>query len=243
MYPLSETSLSLADVAKHWARDLPQRPPADEVFERLLQEVWANHLKVHRDLGTEFGLADLLRVVSVVREQPGITFYEDPIELPPEFEFTPNCAVLVDPNVRVYLPRDRAAWTSKIIEEACNGLKECRIAAYEVSAVLAALRALDVQKDEFRTFCESRGHIAPEFWFGVSTDKKRSFAGRPSVMRRIVAEMERRAAVGALESTLRAEAGVLADWAKTNIPDAQIPKRGSLENAVRPRYWELKQKT
>ena len=46
MYPLSEKALPLGEIATHWARDLPQRPPWSEVLERLVASMWRGELDV-----------------------------------------------------------------------------------------------------------------------------------------------------------------------------------------------------
>jgi len=44
MYPLAEESLTLLEIARHWGRDLPQRPPQEEVLQTLLSAMWTGEL-------------------------------------------------------------------------------------------------------------------------------------------------------------------------------------------------------
>jgi hypothetical protein len=64
-------------------------------------------------------------------------------------------------------------------------------------------------------------------------------AGRPSIMRKIEAEMRRRAASGQIEESLRREAEVLATWAKRAFPDEHIPAPRSIERRLGHVYREL----
>jgi len=40
MYPLADQFLSIHEIARHWSRDLPQRPLWEEDFNTLLTAVW-----------------------------------------------------------------------------------------------------------------------------------------------------------------------------------------------------------
>jgi hypothetical protein len=68
-----------------------------------------------------------------------------------------------------------------------------------------------------------------------------SFSGRPSVMFRIEEEMRRRAASGTMESSLKREAEQLHSWAALTIKDHQVPQPGSIANALRRSYLQLKE--
>jgi hypothetical protein len=68
-----------------------------------------------------------------------------------------------------------------------------------------------------------------------------SFSGRPSVMFRIEEEMRRRAASGTMEPSLKREAEQLHSWAALAIKDHQVPKPGSIANALRRSYLQMKE--
>ncbi len=72
-------------------------------------------------------------------------------------------------------------------------------------------------------------------------ENERSFSGRPSVMRRIEAEMQRRAAAGVLAPRLHEEAQFLRQWAEKHIDrKIQIPQTRSIENGIRASYRRLR---
>lgn len=70
---------------------------------------------------------------------------------------------------------------------------------------------------------------------------QRSFSGRPSVMFKIEQELKRRAECGECEPSLARESEALYVWAQQHIHNAQIPKKNSIQNAIRHRYQQLKQ--
>ncbi len=72
------------------------------------------------------------------------------------------------------------------------------------------------------------------------TDKKKSYAGRPSQVTAIENEMRRRAKEGVLCLTLAAEARAMCQWGEKKYPDEQIPKERSMQNAIRSEYWNLR---
>lgn len=71
----------------------------------------------------------------------------------------------------------------------------------------------------------------------------RSFAGRPSVMRKITSEYARRAQSGMQAGSLSAEASQLHAWALGTIQDMQVPTPRSIANAIRDEYRQTREKT
>ncbi len=69
-----------------------------------------------------------------------------------------------------------------------------------------------------------------------------SFPGRPSVMFQIEERLKQRAEKGELEPSLRREAEVLHSWAVQHITGHQVPKPGSIANALRRSYLQLKER-
>ncbi len=64
-----------------------------------------------------------------------------------------------------------------------------------------------------------------------------TFAGRPSIMRQIIAHLEERIANQTAEPSLGKEAAYLHNWANAVIPpDVQIPQPRSIMNGIRKKY-------
>jgi hypothetical protein len=63
-----------------------------------------------------------------------------------------------------------------------------------------------------------------------------SFPGRPSIMLAIREELKRRAENDALEDSLQRECLYLEAWAKRIFPGIQVPRKRSIENAIRHEY-------
>jgi hypothetical protein len=69
----------------------------------------------------------------------------------------------------------------------------------------------------------------------AAVDPYRSgLTGRPTIKHLIVAEFERRAAAGELESTLAAQGRALAQWAAREHPEAPAPTPRTIETQIRP---------
>ena len=247
MYPLVESSLSLDEIARHWRRSMKQRPRWEEVLDLLFKAVWGRDLVLRGSSRRERPLEQLLRIASIVRTQPGILFYENEEDLPPEQTELENGSVTVDLRKRIYLPGDRSTWTSAITSAACESLASCALKDYEPDPVGIALRMLEVQREDFAAFCDARGYARPDFWFGPDALKgklPKGFPGRPSIMREIIGELHRRAAAGVLESKLLDEARTLRTWAEQNIATtSQIPGIPAIQNAIREHYWPLLDKS
>jgi hypothetical protein len=67
-----------------------------------------------------------------------------------------------------------------------------------------------------------------------------SYPGRPSVMKKVRLEMERRAGEGLLCDTLKAESDELATWIAHELPSEQTPTAKTIRNACRDMYRQLK---
>lgn len=99
------------------------------------------------------------------------------------------------------------------------------------------------QRRYLKIMCEQRGLPLPKFWFPegrASEADTESFPGRPSVMKAIKMELEKRATAGKLRSLVTDEAKSLAAWADEQFPKEQTPKPRSIANAIRDRFRELK---
>src|SRR5262249_31881769 len=242
MYPLAEESLTLLEIARHWARDLPQRPPWKEILHTLLDAMWKGELQATLGPGDRSTHERLIRILATVESHPGILIYDDPINLPPIARPTPDGGAMVDIRNRIYLPRDAATWTPEVISDACAALAKCELDDYGDS-IKPTLAGLNVTKENFGIFCDARGYERPAFWFGrgkAPTPKSASFPGRPSIMRAVETEMRRRANGGRFAPQLRDEARALQDWAEHTHAEQQVPGVGAIENALRSVYRQLR---
>jgi len=243
MYPLAEESLTLFEIARHWGRDLPQRPPQQEVLQTLLGAMWKSELRATLGPGERSTHEQLLRILADVKSHPGILIYDDAMSLPPDTVPMPDGGAVVDIRKRIYLPRDTATWTPEITSDACAALAKCAFEDYSDDLIRLVLANLEITKGDFTMFCDARGYERPAFWFGrgkAPTPKSASFPGRPSIMRAVETEMRRRADVGQLAPQLRDEAHALKDWAEHTHPDQQVPGVGAIENALRSVYRQLR---
>jgi len=247
MYPLIETSLTLLELARHWSRSFPERPPADELADRLLQAVWSGELLVCGEDGSAIERDRLLQMVGQADQSalphPGILICDDLSAVPPEVFILPDGGAEVSLARRLHLPADASLWTSEIVDAACTVLASCGMRDFS-SLLHPKLISLRITRDAFAALCVGRGYELPSFWFARGTagaGKPKSYGGRPSVMRQIEAEMRRRAARGNLAPRLREEATMLHNWAKTAIdPSQQIPTSRAIENALRAAYNQLR---
>jgi hypothetical protein len=246
MYPLIETSLTLLDLARHWRRSFPERPPADELTDRLLQAVWSGELLVCGEDGSVIPRERLLHMARQTgasgMPHPGILICDNPSDLPPEARNLPDGGAEVSLAHRLRLPTDPSRWTPEIVADAYALLASCRMRDFS-PLIHPRFVSLRITRDAFGALCIGRGYELPGFWFPRGTadaGQPKSYGGRPSVMRQIEAEMRRRAASGNLAPKLRHEAIALRDWATETIgPSQQIPTPRAIENALRETYNQL----
>jgi hypothetical protein len=242
MLPLRDRVLRLTQIADHWARELTQIRSQADIHAELLGAFWLGSLPaVVTEGGKPYDRANLLRVINLGRgEHPGFVLVENATSVPPAVQDQPGGGALVDLTTYIVLPSDEASWTKAIIAAACQQF--ARVPFEEFSPLVRpALYALSATKDTLGDFCDQRGYDRPRFWFSAGDKRPRSFAGRPSVMRQIKAEMQRRAKAGQLAPKLREEATALHCWAEENISDGmQIPQVRAIENALRVEYGALR---
>src|SRR6185437_12478723 len=113
MYPLSEKVLPLRELAIHWSRDLPQRPPWTDVFNRLLQAAWKGQLVLNAADGAPMSRRRLLKLVATASVHPGILFVRDETAIPTE---TLDLSDPAGARWSVSLPKDEVSWTRTVVE-------------------------------------------------------------------------------------------------------------------------------
>jgi len=175
MYPLVEDVLSLLELARHWARDVPQRPAWEEAFARLAASVWLGELEVvHRpgQLDTRRRLLEAL--VRLSREQ-GVAIFPDARSVPDNVKPQPDGTALVDTRTFVILPKDEASWDIAVIDAACAILAKTNPEVFSLS-FRTILSMQMVTREAFERYCLARAYPLPPFWFSprrrrVSTAK------------------------------------------------------------------------
>jgi hypothetical protein len=101
-----------------------------------------------------------------------------------------------------------------------------------------------MDRADLEDFCEKQQSpwSRPRFWF--SDWKAPSYPGRASVMHKIEQHFDRLVAADQLEETLAEQARVLAEWARSALPEAttrvQPPTAGAIGNAIRHKYRAAK---
>jgi hypothetical protein len=133
--------------------------------------------------------------------------------------------------------------------------QELRLALYKISAASSELptiqyqrfktpltafppeadlppRSTRVDREFLKRFCDKELWLLPAFWFGSGSHLP-SFPGRPSIMAAIMNELRRIDADGGLEESVRAQAKILEQWARENVPSAHYPTAKAIENNIR----------
>ena len=243
MLPIQENALSLSWIAEHWSREIGGLRTTAEIHHELLAAFWRD--EVGGVGGDERKIVDrvtFLKCIALKRDHPGFGLVDNPEEISPKATLHADGSVTVDMQTYITLPSDQSRWTDDIVGIACDELAKLSWEDYH-DLVKPGVNALRSTRHNLASYCKTAGYALPRFWFGEpgGRDEFRSFAGRPSVMRRIEAEMRIRAGRRLLAPTLREEAKKLRDWAEANIDaEKQIPQVRAIENALRQRYKELK---
>jgi hypothetical protein len=82
---------------------------------------------------------------------------------------------------------------------------------------------------DFDNFLESEPLLPPKM-------NKTGSSGRPSIMKAVLAELERRIEAGELSAGLTPQARDLEDWVGKTFPRYQRPKAASIRNSIRKRF-------
>ncbi|WP_380069405.1 hypothetical protein [Dankookia sp. GCM10030260] len=163
----------MLDLARHWQRDMPQRPSVAEIEAWLLQAFWRGELEV-----TLPGVAEArdidprVRVLNGCRHAPqdaGLIVVDRPEDLPPDDPVVqPDGSVLVDLRRRVIWPTDPAQQTPELLAAACTVLAVAKWDDYH-DLTKPVLAMFEVGRDAFGAFCSEAGFALPPFWFRPDT--------------------------------------------------------------------------
>lgn len=242
VYPLSIASLSLSGIARHWVRDLTEKPPKAEVLDYLVQSLWRGDFETFAPASDDIiSRRQALRAVAQSAPHPGFIICPTAESVPPSTTPTDDGGLIVDVNVYVVLPDEEKDWSADIVEAAYKVLGACSLNAFSEGFVIG-MWGQSLTKDQFGAFCDLRGHRRPGFWFGDELKPSApSFGGRPSAMRLIEVELRRRADSGQLAPTLAEEAATLASWGNDNLlANLPVPAAKSIGNALGSLYHELR---
>jgi hypothetical protein len=242
MYPLSDMSLSLPGIARHWVRDLRQHPPENEVLDYLIQSYFDGDFETFASPnGDIISRRQALRAVALSAPHPGFIICPTSESVPLSTTPTDDGGVVVDLNLYVVLPDEENDWSADVVEAASKVLRACSLNAFSKSFIIG-MRCQSLTKDQFAAFCDLRGHRRPGFWFAdQSGSPALSFGGRPSAMRLIEVELRRRAENGQLAPKITEESKALEVWARKHLPpDLPAPAAKSIANALRNLYKQLR---
>ena len=152
-------------MAKHWARDVPQRPPVQEVFAQLVASVWRGELDVVGSPGRPEVRRHLLEALVRLCDHPGVAIFPDAASVPDPITPQADGGALVDTRTFVFLPRDLASWDAKVAEAACAALALVDPETYSLE-FRTVLRMRTISRVEFERYCLTKGFPLPPFWFG-----------------------------------------------------------------------------
>src|SRR4051794_30491579 len=167
MYPLSSPRMSLFDVARHWQRDMPQRPSVSEVEAWLLQAFWRSELEATLPgVAAARDIDPRVRVLNSCRHAPqdaGLIVVDRPEDLPPADPIQqPDGSVLVDLRRRTIWPVKPTQQTPALLAAACAVLAQAEWDDYH-DLTKPVLAMLEVGRDAFGAFCSEAGFALPPF--------------------------------------------------------------------------------
>jgi hypothetical protein len=170
MYPLSEDVLSLGDVATHWARDIPQQPPWQELTALLVESMWRSELNVIDPDGHPDPRRRLLELLTVLPNLKRIRIFSDAASIRESIKGLPKRVAAFDTRTSIILPADRACWDASIVEAAYAVLADALLDDHSLEFLVLLMRQT-VSRPEFERYCLARGYELPSFWFGTRRRK------------------------------------------------------------------------
>jgi hypothetical protein len=170
MYPLTEDALPLHELATHWARGMPERPPWEEVLLRLIASMWRGELDVINPEGATDVRCFLLIVLALLPDGKRVRIFPDAASMRESVKGLPERVAAFDTRTSIILPDDKARWDTAVIGAACAVLAETRLEDHS-KEFLAVLMMQVMCRTEFERHCLSRGYALPPFWFGPQRRK------------------------------------------------------------------------
>jgi hypothetical protein len=242
MLPLVADVLRLEVIAEYWSREINHVRLATEIFDELLEAFWHDRLTVcGKNAGRRIDRQGILKIIRRRLRHPGFTIVGDEEDIPVRVTRHPDGSVLLDSISYIVLPSDESTWTDDLLKNAYCALAAQNFLDFD-DLVKPALSMLSTTREALGVYCDSVPYPRPRFWYPDSKQQEAgSFGGRPTVMRQIIGEMNRRAEHQTLAPSLREEAQALRSWAEKNIDEKkELPKPRSIENGIREAFNGLK---
>ncbi|MEJ1936089.1 hypothetical protein WDZ92_38335 [Nostoc sp. NIES-2111] len=162
---MTETSLSISQIAGHWSRELPGMPPARDQLSRLLSAFWRGELNATLPgKSADESRHKLLPMIRRAAPLPGIRIAPSLADIPPSVIDEPDGGATVDLAKWIVLPAGDAEIDEATAAEAFVVLARTEMADYG-EAVAPVLYALEVERDELARYCKKHGFPLPKFWF------------------------------------------------------------------------------
>jgi hypothetical protein len=169
MYPLRDSTLTLANLAYEWGRELAQRPSEVAVMNHLLSAIWAGELIARKPTtGEPTTPDDLLGMVVLTKAHPGIEIRDTGETRSSSSIELPDGGIDIDLRAVIALPEDPERWTIEQ-KHAAIGVLSHRPLSDFTAAFRVAISLVDVTRDDFANYCASAGYPLPAFWFGKQT--------------------------------------------------------------------------
>jgi hypothetical protein len=174
-------TLTLADVAKYWARAAKSVHTKEEIVSLLVQAIWSGDLTVEVPAGRvprngEYRYS-LLDMVARVRTHPGLLFVRPGEPVDPAEQELADGYTLVDLRERVAWVEDGEAPDEATARVAFTALSSVDLDAYDPSTILPILWTLTIDREALRQYCKATGRRLPEFWFGQTAEVSTASAG------------------------------------------------------------------
>lgn len=205
------------------------KPERDYFPLRELGERWQITFEEMRYYG-EHGMVQMLSWLNDVTVKTyKIKKTEDGDLVPVAGNIRPCCDyAIVEPYELRKIFRDKIADTSKFVDMKTGELLKLHRCQYKIS--VDDLMISKSERDRFEHKHEILPHIT------TTQGHAPSFAGRPSVMHRIIGHFEERLANGVVAESTQRESIYLNTWAKKNLNGVQVPTPKTIANAIRAQH-------
>jgi hypothetical protein len=166
MFPLSDNTLSLSQIADYWSREI--RPPASAL--ELLQVLEAAWWRAQIVGVTRLSRLELIRYLWRHSPSLDLVFVVDDEAGPPEIEQMTDGSVGVDLRPRLTVPSaDPGTWDDTRCATAYEDLAQAQCLITDPT-VGPALGGITLDRQEFMNWIEASGYPRPVFWGAPKTD-------------------------------------------------------------------------
>lgn len=205
---VTQSSASLADIAGFWSREPTAVYAEEQIVAILVQAIWLGQLVVQPPAGHVPLVGDyrysLLRAVASVRTHPGLLFLRPGDPVAPAIADLPDGGALVDIGQRINWVADGAEPDAAVAEAAFSALASAEMDDYDEVTVVPILRALLVEREALRRYCERARIPLPKFWFAPTP--ARSTVSAERLCERWLSDLARTGAKPGSKSRVRDDA-------------------------------------